>query len=330
MKLQTSANLGYEEDLWSIANALRGSMSPSDYKYVVLSLLFLKFISEQDSKASRHFKVTTEATWGYLLSQAKRGNLLSSINKAIEILEKDNTILKNSFPNIFREVEIREDALKEAVELINNIQNTNSSDTLGRIYEYFIGKFASLGGKEDGEFFTPKSVVQLLVDMVQPYNGKIYDPCCGTGGLFIQSERFIEENGNNNNLEIYGQEQNPYTWKLAKMNLIINNIHGNLGEINADTFRKDQHTTLKADFILANPPFNLKNWGAQKLEDDSRWTFGNPPDSNANFAWVQHILSHLNSEGVAGFVLSNGSLSTSHNGIEGKIRKKIIESDLVD
>jgi type I restriction enzyme M protein len=224
--------------------------------------------------------------------------------------------------------------LGELIDLVGTIglgdKENRSKDILGRVYEYFLGQFASAEGKKGGEFYTPRCVVRLLVEMIEPYKGRVYDPCCGSSGMFVQSEEFIERHGGRiGDLSIYGQESNPTTWKLAKMNLALRGIEANLGPHNADTFRNDLHKDLRADFILANPPFNMSDWGGENLKDDVRWKYGVPPAGNANFAWVQHIVHHLAPNGIAGFVLANGSMSSNQSG-EGEIRKNLVEADLVD
>ncbi len=249
-------------------------------------------------------------------------------------IERDNPSLKGVLPKDYARPALDKTRLGELIDLIGTIglgeKENRSKDILGRVYEYFLSQFASAEGKKGGQFYTPRCVVRVLVEMIEPYKGRVYDPCCGSGGMFVSSEKFVEAHGGKiGDISIYGQESNPTTWKLANMNLAIRGIEGNLGPENADSFHRDLHPDLKADFILANPPFNMKDWGGERLKDDARWKYGIPPAGNANYAWVQHFIHHLAPTGIAGFVLANGSMSSNQSG-EGEIRKKIIEADLVD
>jgi type I restriction enzyme M protein len=344
-----------------MADALRGSMDAAEYKHVVLGLIFLKYISdafeEQHAKleaeksqgadpedpdeyrALNIFWVPPEARWSHLKAQAKQPTIGQLVDDAMSGIERDNVSLKGVLPKDYARPALDKQRLGQLIDLISNIRvgdaESRSKDVLGRIYEYFLSQFASAEGKKGGEFYTPRSVVKLLVEMIEPYNGRVYDPCCGSSGMFVQSVEFIHahKSGNGNggkaksDISIYGQESNYTTWRLAKMNLALRGIDGQIGH--GDTFHTDRHPDLKADFILAIPPFNISDWGGDRLRDDKRWQFGKPPAGNANFAWVQHIIYHLAPNGIAGFVLANGSMSSNQSG-EGEIRKHIIEADLVD
>ena len=349
----SAANLGFEEKLWQAADAMRGHMDPGEYKHVALGLIFLKYISDafeeardeiredmfadiedRDEYAGRDvFFVPPAARWEYISNNAKRPNIPTLIDEAMEAIEDENPErLKGVLPKSY--VGVNTQVLGEVVTLIDNIplgdRESRATDVLGRVYEYFLGRFAAAEGKGGGEFYTPSSVVKLLVDMIEPYKGRVYDPCCGSGGMFVQSEAFIEQHGGRRfDISVYGQESNPTTWRLAKMNLAIRGIDANLGGKNADSFHEDLHPDVRADFVLANPPFNDSNWGGQRLAEDVRWAYGTPPASNANYAWVQHFIHHLAPNGVAGFVLANGSMSSNQSG-EGEIRRRMIEADLVD
>ena len=275
-----------------------------------------------------------EARWSHLQANAKQPTIGKLLDDAMEAIERENPALKGVLPKDYARPALDKQRLGELIDLIGTISmrddGSRSKDILGRVYEYFLGRFASAEGKGGGEFYTPQSVVRLLVEMIEPYKGRVYDPCCGSGGMFVQSEKFVEAHGGHrDDLAIYGQESNPTTWRLCEMNLAIRGIGNNLGKHNADTFHNDLHKDLKADFILANPPFNVSDWGGERLRQDVRWVYGVPPASNANYAWVQHIISHIAPHGVAGFVLANGSMSSNQSG-EGEIRKAIIEADLVD
>jgi type I restriction enzyme M protein len=351
------ANLGFEEKLWLAADKMRGHMDSAEYKHVVLGLIFLKYISDayierkneiestssitgadphdpNEFLAENIFIVPDDALWPMLQAKAKTPQIGTLIDDAMTAIEKDNPILKGVLPKDYGRQALDKQRLGELVDLIGSIglgdKESRSHDILGRVYEYFLSKFASAEGKNGGEFYTPQSVVKLLVEMIEPYKGRIYDPCCGSGGMFVQSEKFVQAHGGKkNDLSIYGQESNPTTWRLAKMNLAIRGIEANLGPQNGDTLHNDFHKDLKVDYILANPPFNISDWRGELLREDVRWQYGTPPVGNANFAWVEHIIHHLAPAGVAGFVLANGSMS-SHSGGEGEIRKKIIEDNLVD
>ncbi|MBW8879638.1 MAG: N-6 DNA methylase [Acidobacteria bacterium] len=354
----SGANLGFEDKLWAAADKLRGHMDASEYKNVVLGLIFLKYISDAfqeqhaalerdpDSNpedrdeylAARVFWVPEEARWSGpegIQARAKEPAIGHLIDKAMEAIEKENPTLKGVLPKDYGRPALDKTRLGELVDLISTIglgdAASRSKDILGRVYEYFLGKFAAAEGKSGGEFYTPQCIVKLLVEMLEPFRGRVYDPCCGSGGMFVSSERFVlEHGGGRDDIAIYGQESNPTTWKLARMNLAIRGIEANLGPENADSFHRDLHPDLKADFVLANPPFNDSDWGGERLREDKRWAaYGTPPAGNANYAWIQHFTSHLKPTGVAGFVLANGSMSSNQSG-EGEIRKKIVEADLVD
>ena len=348
------ATLGFEEKLWQAADKLRGQVDAAEYKHVVLGLIFLKYISdafEERRKALEQepyadvgdrdeylsqgvFWVPEVARWSHIQARAKLPNIGAAIDGAMDAIEKDNASLKNVLPKDYARSAVSEQRIAELIDLIGTIglgdTESRSHDILGRVYEYFLGKFANAEGKAGGEFYTPRSVVRVIVEMLEPYHGRVYDPCCGSGGMFVQSERFVQAHGGRiGDIAIYGQESNRTTWQLCKMNLAIRGIEADLGEKNTDTFFDDQHPDLRADFILANPPFNVSDWGGQRLRDDPRWRFGPPPVGNANFAWVQHIISHLTHDGHAGYVLANGSMSSNQSG-EGEIRRAIVEADLVD
>jgi len=353
----TSANIGFEEKLWLAADKLRNNMDPSEYKHVILGLIFLKYISDSFEEAYQKamkepdryegmeeehdyyksenvFWVPKMARWEYLKNNAKRPEIGKLVDEAMIAIEKDNPNLKRVLPKDYARPDLDKVQLGEVIDLMSSIglgdSENKSKDILGRIYEYFIGRFAGAEGKGGGEFFTPVSVVKLLVSMIEPYKGRVYDPCCGSGGMFVQSEKFIESHGGSkDNIAIYGQESNPTTWKLCKMNLAIRGITGNLGAHNADSFHNDQHKDLKADFILANPPFNISDWGGERIKNDIRWKYGVPPTRNANYAWIQHMIHHLSPAGIAGFVMANGSLS-SNTGGEGEIRQSLVKNGLVD
>jgi len=348
----STVNVGFEEQLRKAVDILRGSMDEAEYKHVVLGLLFLKYISdkfeqkykqlleegegfEEDRdkyKAENIFWVPKEARWENIKNNAKDSRIGQIIDDALLLIEKENPSLKGVLDKRYARPELGKRRLGELIDVISNIKlyQDEQKDILGRVYEYFLNKFAGKEGKGGGEFYTPKSVVKTLVEMIEPYKGRIYDPCCGSGGMFIQSEKFVEEYQRKiNDISIYGQELNPTTWKLCKMNLAIHGLDGDLGPHNADTFHNDLHKNLKADYILANPPFNISEWGVEKLTKDARWKYGIPPAGNANYAWLQHIIYHLAPNGVAGVVLANGSLS-SNTSNEREIRKNLIEGDAVD
>ncbi len=343
-------------ELWKAADTLRGHMDAAEYKHVVLGLIFLKYIS--DAFEERHaelesqvdegadpedkdeytaeglFWVPPDARWSYLSDNAPQPGIGTLVDGAMESLERENPTLAGVLPKRYGRPDLNKEQLGELITSFTNLQvggaDNAGRDVLGQVYEYFLAEFASAEGKQGGEFYTPASVVKVLVSMLAPYKGRVYDPCCGSGGMFVQSEKFVEEHkGRIGDISVYGQESNPTTWRLAKMNLAIRGIEANLGRHNADTFHNDLHPELRADYVLANPPFNISNWGGDRLREDKRWQYGKPPVGNANFAWVQHFIHHLAPNGVAGFVLANGSLSTQTSG-EGEIRKNIIEADLVD
>lgn len=350
-----TTTVGFEEQLWLAADKLRSNMDAAEYKHVVLGLIFLKYVSDsftekyEELKAEGYgdeedrdeyladniFWVPKEARWETIKAHATNPDIGEVIDAAMEAIEKENDSLKGVLTKNYARQELDKTRLGELVTLFTNIDVGTSAaqekDVLGRVYEYFLGKFASAEGKLGGEFYTPSCVVRTLVEMIEPFDGQIYDPCCGSGGMFCQSARFVREHqGNIRDISIFGQESNPTTWKLAKMNLAIRGLEANLGQHNADTFHDDLHKTLKANYILANPPFNVSDWGGERLKDDIRWKYGVPPTGNANYAWLQHMLHHLNPiGGVAGTVLANGSLSTQSSG-EGDIRKNMIEDDVVE
>jgi len=350
------ANLGFECKLWRAADAMRSNMDAAEYKHVVLGLIFLKYISdafeEQHAKldadrakgadpedrdeyiAQKIFWVPREARWSNLKANAKQPAIGKVVDDAMLAIERDNPSLKGVLPKDYSHPRLDKQRLGQLIDLIGNIglgdKANRSKDILGRVYEYFLSQFASAEGKKGGQFYTPRCVVQLLVEMLAPYKGRVYDPACGSGGMFVQSEKFVEAHGGKiDDISIYGQESNHTTWRLAKMNLAIRGIAGNLGKKHADSFHSDLHPDLKADYVIANPPFNDSDWRGELLKDDKRWEFGTPPAGNANFAWVQHFIHHLARTGLAGFVLANGSMSSNQSG-EGEIRKAIVEDDLVD
>ncbi|MYC63624.1 MAG: SAM-dependent DNA methyltransferase [Caldilineaceae bacterium SB0661_bin_34] len=362
---QVSANgavVGYEAELWRMADTLRGSMDAAEYKHVVLGLIFLKYISDAfeearaELEANQHltgaspddpdeyradniFWVPSEARWQQVQAQAKQPTIGQTVDTAMETIERDNPSLRDVLPKEYARPNLDKQRLGQLIDMISNIKvgdaDSRSRDVLGRVYEYFLSRFASAEGKNGGEFYTPRCVVRLLVEMLEPYRGRVYDPCCGSSGMFVQSVEFIRAHATGNanggkargDISIYGQESNYTTWRLATMNLAIRGIGGQIAH--GDSFHDDQHPDLRADYILANPPFNVSDWGGERLRNDQRWQYGIPPERNANFAWVQHIVHHLAPKGVAGFVLANGSMSSSQSG-EGEIRKKLIEAELVD
>ena len=347
-----SADLGFEKEIFKAADKLRGNIDAAEYKNVVLGLIFLKYISdsfeekykallaegdgfEEDRDeylAENIFFVPEEARWDYIAKQATTPEIGQVIDKAMIAIEEENDRLKGILPKNFARPELDKRRLGEVVDLFNNLklkEHGDSKDILGRTYEYALAQFAEQEGRRAGEFYTPSSIVRTLVEILEPYEGRVYDPCCGAGGMFVQSAKFVERHqGRIDGLSVYGQESNPNTWKLAQMNLAIHGLEGNLGQGAADTFFNDQHKSLRADFILANPPFNMSDWGGDKLEEDVRWRYGTPPTGNANYAWMQHMIYHLSPTGKLGLVLANGSLSAS--GQEGKIREEIIRDDLVE
>jgi type I restriction enzyme M protein len=362
-KSANGANLGFESKLWLAADKMRNNMDAAEYKHVVLGLIFLKYISDafeelhakliagegehegadpedpDEYRADHVFWVPPEARWSFLQNKAKQPTIGKLIDDAMVAIERDNPSLKRVLPKDYARPALDKQRLGELIDLIGTIglgdAENRAKDILGRVYEYFLSQFASAEGKKGGQFYTPTCVVRVLVELLAPYKGRVYDPCCGSGGMFVQAAKFIKAHagGNGNggkakgDIAIYGQESNPTTWRLAQMNLAIRGIDGDLGAEHADTFRRDLHKDLKADFVLANPPFNDSDW--HRNEDDVRWKYGTPPKGNANFAWVQHFIHHLAPGGIAGFVLANGSMSSNQSG-EGDIRKAIIEADLVD
>ncbi|MCK4730142.1 MAG: SAM-dependent DNA methyltransferase [Candidatus Aenigmarchaeota archaeon] len=363
----SGSDLGFEQKLWQAADKLRNNMDAAEYKHVVLGLIFLKYISDafeekydylkeqtldpksevyvkepsdrygvmedkDEYSAENIFWVPKAARWNYLEKNAKKPEIGKLIDDAMDAIEKDNFSLRGILSKNYARPALDKQRLGELIDLIGTIglgdKESRSKDVLGRVYEYFIGQFADAEGKKGGQFYTPKSIVRLLAEMLEPYKGRIYDPCCGSGGMFVQSEKFIEAHGGKiGNISVYGQESNQTTWRLCKMNLAIRGIDSNVQW--GDSFHNDVHRDLKSDFILANPPFNDSDWKGELLRDDVRWKFGVPPVGNANFAWVQHFIHHLSPFGIAGFVLANGSMS-SNTSNEGEIRKNIIEGDLVD
>ena len=348
------ATIGFEEELWASADKLRNNMDAAEYKHVVLGLIFLKYVSdtfmekykellEEDEEfaedmdaylAEGVFWVPEIARWDYIAKHSKQVEIGQIVDSALDAIEKENDSLRGVLPKNYSRPELDKRILGEIIDLFTNInvggKEGKEKDILGRVYEYFLGKFAANEGKGGGEFYTPKSIVSLMVEMIQPFKGYVYDPACGSGGMFVQSLKFVEEHsGSTFDISVYGQESNPTTWKLAKMNLAIRGIENNLGSKNADTFHEDLHKNLKADYILANPPFNQSDWGQPLLVDDARWKWGIPPQGNANYGWIEHMLDKLSQKGKAGVVLANGSLSSNTSG-EGDIRRKILEDDLVD
>ena len=351
---KNTANIGFEKQIWDAACVLRGNLDASEYKSVVLGLIFLKYISDRfedkynqlveegdgfeediDEYTSEGiFFVPSGARWSEIAAKAHTPEIGTVIDDAMRAIEKENKRLKDILPKNFARPELDKRRLGDVVDLFTNIKmldHSNEKDVLGRTYEYCLSMFAEQEGKRGGEFFTPSCVVRTLVEILQPFKGRVYDPCCGSGGMFVQSAKFVENHsGNISDISIYGQDSNPTTWKMAQMNLAIRGIEPDLGKYAADTFLNDQHPTMRADYIMANPPFNLSDWGADKLREDVRWKYGTPPAGNANFAWLQHMIYHLNpSGGKIGMVLANVSLS-SQSGGEGEIRKNIINADLVE
>ena len=353
--LRTS-DLGFEADLFKAADRLRGNLEPSEYKHVVLGLVFLKYISEafesyhtelskddyadpedpEEYLAENIFWVPQEARWSHLRNQARNPNIGKIIDDAMEAIERvpANEKLKSVLPKNYARPTLNKEMLGDLIDLFSKIDMrgnaTEARDLLGRVYEYFLSGFASSEGKRGGEFFTPRSVVKTLVSMLEPKQGRVYDPCCGSGGMFIQSENFIEDHGGRrDDISVYGQEINHTTWRLAMMNLAVQGIDAEIKWNNEGSFIRDELPDLRADYILANPPFNISDWGGERLTEDARWKFGAPPKGNANYAWLQHILHHLAPRGTAGVVLANGSMSSQQSG-EGQIRKEMIEADKID
>ena len=348
-------NIQFEAQLFKAADKLRKNIDAAEYKNVALGLIFLKYISEsfqelydklaQDDfsdpeerdeyKAENIFFVPEQARWKNIQAKAKLPTIGQELDDAMDAIEKENPELRNVLPKVFGKPNLDKASLGQLIDLISNtelqVENTKSKDLFGRVYEYFLGEFANAEGKKGGQFYTPKSIVKLMVEMIEPYKGRVYDPAAGSGGMFVMSEKFVTEHqGNINDISIYGQESNQTTWKLSKMNLAIRNINSQFVAWNTEgSFLKDAHPDLKADFIIANPPFNQSDWGVDILQDDARWKYGVPPKGNANFGWIQHMLYHLAPHGVMATVLANGSLSSNTSG-EGDIRKNLIENDLVE
>jgi type I restriction enzyme M protein len=352
----STTSLGFEAKLWLAADKLRNNMDAAEYKHVVLGLIFLKYISDSfeehrtkltegkrdfkganpedpdEYRAENVFWVPKEARWSHLQARAKQPSIGKDVDDAMVALERDNPRLKGSLNKNYGRADLDKHRLGELIDLIGSIQlveaGSRSKDLLGRVFEYFLTQFASAEGKNGGQFYTPSCIVRLLVEMLAPYKGRIYDPCCGSGGMFVQSEKFVEAHGGKlGDIAVYGQESNPTTRRLAIMNLALRGIEADFGPEHADTFRRDLHADLRADYVLANPPFNDSDWF--RKDDDVRWKYGVPPKGNANFAWVQHFIHHLAPHGTAGFVLANGSMSSNQSG-EGDIRRALIEADLVD
>jgi type I restriction enzyme M protein len=368
-KNDNGANLGFEQKLWQTADKLRNNMDAAEYKHVVLGLIFLKYISDAfeehhkklekqnaDPKSDMYVKdpaaryevmedrdeylaenvfwVPKEARWEYLQKNAKKPTIGKLVDDAMDAIERDNPSLKGVLPKNYARASLDKQRLGELIDVIGTIgfgdAENRSKDILGRVYEYFLGQFADAEGKKGGQFYTPRSIVRVLVEMLEPYKGRIFDPCCGSGGMFVQSEKFVQAHGGRiGDIAIYGQESNQTTWRLCKMNLAIRGIDADIQWNNEGSFLNDAHKDLKADYILANPPFNDSDWKGDLLRDDARWKYGTPPTGNANFAWVQHFIYHLSPAGITGFVLANGSMSSNTSG-EGDIRKNIIETDIVD
>ena len=347
-----TASIGFEQQIWAAADMLRGNMDAGEYKHVVLGLIFLKYISDKfeeryfeleaddddvedkDAYAEVNvFFVPPSARWNTIADFVRKEEIGTVIDDAMRAIEKENPRLKDILPQNYSRVELDKRRLGNVVALFTNvkmIEHGTDKDILGRTYEYCLAKFAEQEGKRAGEFYTPSCIVRMLVEVLQPFKGRVYDPCCGSGGMFVQSTAFVKSHaGNIGNLPVYGQDSNPTTRKMGIMNLAIRGIEADLGGYNADTFHNALHPTLKADFIMANPPFNLSDWNDGSLNDDQRWKYGLPPSGNANFAWLQHMIHHLSPNGKIGMVLANGSLS-SQSGGEGEIRRKIVEDDLVE
>jgi type I restriction enzyme M protein len=358
-KADSKSNEGFEKQLFKAADKLRKNIDAAEYKHIVLGLVFIKYISDsfeelynklkegkgdfaganpedQDEyRAQNVFWVPTNARWSYLHARAKLPSIGTDLDEAMELIEKENPTLKGILSKVYAKPNLDKAALGGLIDLISNTalgsESAKAKDLLGRVYEYFLGEFANAEGKKGGQFYTPKSIVRLLVEMIEPYKGRIYDPCCGSGGMFIMSEKFIQEHqGRIDDISIYGQESNQTTYRLARMNLAIRGIDGSqIRWNNEGSFLKDAHPDLKADYIIANPPFNQSDWGQELLKNDARWQFGLPPSGNANFGWMQHMIYHLSPQGIMGLVLANGSLSSNTSG-EGEIRQRIVEADLID
>ncbi|MFX1283341.1 MAG: type I restriction-modification system subunit M [Promethearchaeota archaeon] len=325
----------FEDKLWRSAEKLRSNLDASEYRSVVLGLIFLRHVSELCSVKEAYNKrilIPPTARWGYLKENINNSEISKLIDKAMEAIERDNPSLKGVLPRNYSRKGLDAQRLSELIMLIETIELeseiSKNKDILGKVFEYFLGQFAETEGKKGGQFYTPPSVVKLLIEMIQPYKGRVYDPCCGSGGMFVQSDEFVQFHGGKaNDIKIYGQESNRKTWNLCKMNLAIHGINGDIKW--GDSFSNDSHKDLKADYILANPPFNLKDWKGDQFRQDARWKYGVPPIRNANYAWIQHFIHHLSPSGTAGFILTNGSLSSTTSN-EGNIRKNIVEANLVD
>ncbi|MCU9849375.1 type I restriction-modification system subunit M [Defluviimonas sp. WL0024] len=352
--IDNGSDLGIEADLFKAADKLRGNMEPSDYKHVALGLIFLKHISDgfeakraellaeypegaedpDEYLADNIFWVPQEARWSHMQASAKQPTIGKLIDEAMIAIEKVNPSLKGVLPKDYGRPALNAVMLGELIDLISGIAlgegKDKARDLLGRVYEYFLGQFAGSEGKRGGEFYTPRSVVRTMVETLEPYKGRVYDPCCGSGGMFVQSEKFVEAHGGRlGDIAIYGQESNYTTWRLCKMNLAVRGIDADIRWNSEGTFHKDELPDLRADVILANPPFNISDWGGERLREDGRWKYGIPPAGNANFAWLQHILHHLSPTGTAGVVLANGSMSSTQSG-EGEMRRAMIEGEVVD
>ena len=352
-------NGNFEQTLFKTADKLRKNIDAAEYKHITLGLIFLKYISDSfeqhhrklvkaedvyegadpedkdEYKAENIFYVPPEARWEYIQSRAKLPTIGEDLDNAMEAIEKENSSLKGVLPKVYSKPNLDKQSLGELIDLVSNIklgdEASKAKDILGRVYEYFLGEFAQAEGKKGGQFYTPKSIVKLMTEMIEPYKGRVYDPCCGSGGMFVMSEKFVKEHqGRVNDISLYGQESNQTTWKLCKMNLAIRAIDGTQVKWNTEgSFLKDVHPHLKADYILANPPFNQSDWGQEQLQSDPRWKYGTPPSGNANYAWMQHMIYHLAPNGNMAMVLANGSLS-SNTSNEGVIRKEILQNDLID
>ncbi len=355
LSMSETKKINFEEQLFKAADKLRKNIDAAEYKYVVLGLVFLKYISETFSElyeklevddysdpedrdeylAENVFFVPQNARWQHIHNSAKLPSIGEIIDQAMEEVEKENKELKNVLPKVYGKENLDKASLGQLIDLISNTElqaeNEKSKDLFGRVYEYFLGEFANAEGKKGGQFYTPKAIVKLMVEMIEPYKGRVYDPACGSGGMFVMSEKFVSEHqGNIKDITVYGQESNQTTWKLSKMNLAIRNINSQFVVWNTEgSFLKDAHPDLKADYILANPPFNQKDWGVNRLQDDARWKYGVPPNGNANYGWMMHMLYHLAPNGVMATVLANGSLSSNTSG-EGDLRERLVEEDLVE
>ncbi|MDS4031781.1 MAG: class I SAM-dependent DNA methyltransferase [Candidatus Contendobacter sp.] len=332
---ESSATLGFETVLWQIADKLRGHLDVSQYKYLVLGLIFLKSLADLvDAGRDSPWILPDGALWSSLLQHTDDKEIAARIDEVLEFVEKHNPALRGALPKDFQRSGLKPPQIQSLLDALAKTDFSSShgggKDILGRVYEYFLGQFARAEGNRGGEFYTPHCVVNLLVKMLAPTHGVVYDPCCGSGGMFVQSQQFAEEHGSDQaSLRLFGQESNPATWRLARINMAIRGLNANLGQISADTFAHNLHDSLVADYIIANPPFNQKDWGGKRLRSDKRWKYGTPPEGNANYAWIQHFISHLSQEGIAGFVLANGALTSNTSG-EGHIRRLIIENDLID